>query len=363
MAISGDGSTVVGWSHSQASNATDRVEAFRWTAAEGMIGLGSLPGGGILSRAWAVSYDGSVVVGYGQSDITHAHAARWTIDGNVQELGSINGDLVGSFAYDVSGDGTRIVGSVASTGSSGDRAVTWNTQGQAQFVPLIGTDGSRATSISHDGNVVVGGAHFEVGEETEYNAFLWSQQTGTLKLGDLPGGTHSSLAFRVSADGQTVVGRGTSNEGREAFRWTDKDELVSLGVLSGGQHLSEARGTSEDGSIIVGFSGSAAASEFYADIPDDDDPPFPKTEAVIWDHQHGMRSLREVLIRDYGLDLQDWYLRAAMDISDDGRTIAGHGIGPGGYQQAFVVTIPEPAAASLLLLGGMLMRHRSKTKA
>lgn len=36
-AISADGTTVVG---------TSGVEAFRWTAAEGMVGLSDLPGGG-----------------------------------------------------------------------------------------------------------------------------------------------------------------------------------------------------------------------------------------------------------------------------------------------------------------------------
>jgi hypothetical protein len=38
-------------------------EAFRWTAAEGMVGLGFLPGHN-LSEALGVSTDGSVIVGY-----------------------------------------------------------------------------------------------------------------------------------------------------------------------------------------------------------------------------------------------------------------------------------------------------------
>ena len=41
-------------------------EAFRWTQATGMVGLGDLPGGSFNSIAWGVSADGSVVVGTGK---------------------------------------------------------------------------------------------------------------------------------------------------------------------------------------------------------------------------------------------------------------------------------------------------------
>src|SRR5690606_14476288 len=39
------------------------TEGFVWTDADGMLGLGDLPGGGFGSRALDVSADGSVVVG------------------------------------------------------------------------------------------------------------------------------------------------------------------------------------------------------------------------------------------------------------------------------------------------------------
>jgi probable HAF family extracellular repeat protein len=57
MDISADGSVVVGGSESGAGS-----EVFRWTNAEGMVGLGNLPGGD-NSYALGVSGDGSVVVG------------------------------------------------------------------------------------------------------------------------------------------------------------------------------------------------------------------------------------------------------------------------------------------------------------
>ena len=60
FAVSFDGSVVVG--HSTSGNGN---EAFRWTQATGMVGLGDLPGGSFFSSARAVSADGSIVVGYG----------------------------------------------------------------------------------------------------------------------------------------------------------------------------------------------------------------------------------------------------------------------------------------------------------
>ena len=59
-AISADGSVVVGRSSSASTMST---EAFRWTSDGGIVGLGFLEGAGFDSRAYAISADGSVVVG------------------------------------------------------------------------------------------------------------------------------------------------------------------------------------------------------------------------------------------------------------------------------------------------------------
>jgi hypothetical protein len=76
--------------------------------------------------------------------------------------------------------------------------------------------------------------------------------------------------------------------------------------------------------------------------------------AIIWDAQHGIRFLQDVLANEYGVDLTGWQLKEATGISNDGLTIAGYGTGPLGAYEGWVVTIPEPP--SLWLLGlGLLM--------
>ena len=72
-----------------------------------------------------------------------------------------------------------------------------------------------------------------------------------MPLGDLPGGTVSSQAFAVSADGLVVVGTSSSASGVEAFRWTQAGGIVGLGDLPGGIFNSEATSVSADGSVVV----------------------------------------------------------------------------------------------------------------
>lgn len=71
--ISSDGSVVVGFS----PDATGLPTAFRWTAATGIVSLGTLPGGS-LSIATALNTDGSVIVGFGDDALGFTRAWIWT---------------------------------------------------------------------------------------------------------------------------------------------------------------------------------------------------------------------------------------------------------------------------------------------
>jgi uncharacterized membrane protein len=106
-------------------------------------------------------------------------------------------------------------------------------------------------------------------------------------LGDLPSGPFSSRAFDVSDDGLTIVGMGRTSEGSKAF---------------------------------------------------------------IWDPQNGIRSL-EVVLAAMGIDVDGWDLKRATGISADGRTIVGVAASDASVDFGFVVVIPEPSAALLVLFG------------
>lgn len=71
----------------------------------------------------------------------------------------------------------------------------------------------------------------------------WTEATGVVELGVLPGGATARSAAAVSGDGSVIVG-GTSTF--EAFRWTASDGAQPLG---GGGSPTEI---SDDGQVVVG---------------------------------------------------------------------------------------------------------------
>ena len=109
-AVSGDGSVVVGWSQSSNGAITpgDRYEAFHWTASS-MTGLGYLPGD-YRSIANGTDADGSVVVGYSEGS-GPPQAFVWTAATGMVGLGFLPGATDhSSVATAVSADGSVIVG-------------------------------------------------------------------------------------------------------------------------------------------------------------------------------------------------------------------------------------------------------------
>ncbi|MFO0973922.1 MAG: hypothetical protein U1A27_10860, partial [Phycisphaerae bacterium] len=68
------------------------------------------------------------------------------------------------------------------------------------------------------------------------------------------------------------------------------------------------------------------------------------------DATHGMRRLQDVLAADYDLVLPGWRLNDARAISSDGLAIAGVGRNPNGDGEAYLVLLPEPASAGLMIL-------------
>jgi len=272
---------------------------FAWSAQNGPTLLG-LPAGAASARAEGVSADGSILVGtayYGMF-LERSEGFRWTAATGFVGLGVLPGAL-DSRAFAISDDGTVVVG------ESGGNAVRWTATG----IESLGLGG--AWGASADGTVVVG---WNGSEE----AMRWTAAGGMEGLGHLPGAL-TGVATDVSADGSVVVGREVyhfddpSGKRREAFRWTAVTGMVGLGHLGDWfQHYSEATGVSADGSVVVGNNwGGSGAND----------------KAILWDAANGMRYVRPVLQIRYDLftALQNWRFEEAVDVSDDGSTIAGSG--------------------------------------
>ena len=304
--VSADGAAVVGGGNSAAG-----TEAFRWTRAGGMEGLG-------FPQAFAITADGSMVVGF-RHTAKHAEPVRWTHDGGTVSLGKLPDYDYGS-ANGVSADGSVIVGTY---GAGNSITFRW-TPGRG-IAGLPGLPGAlvhcEARAVSADGAVVVGESRYESAYD---EAFRFHADTGLIQLGALPGDWRS-VADGVSADSSVIVGSSVGADA-QAFRWTQHTGMIGLGTLPDGSRNSSAFGVSADGSIIVG--------QCYGEGG---------FEAFIWDAAHGMRSLRQVLVSqfDLGANLTGWKLQLATAVSADGSFVVGYGMNPSGDREAWLAYLGD----------------------
>lgn len=99
-----------------------------------MVNLGLLPGGMFYSVAYAVSGDGSVVVGCGDSPNGWAEAALWTAETGWVGLGDLPGGDFYSIAYAVSPDGSIVVGRGTHEHPLYSEAFIWDAQNGMRMV-------------------------------------------------------------------------------------------------------------------------------------------------------------------------------------------------------------------------------------
>ena len=299
--ISADGSSIVG---SSWSIAKWEGQSFRWTPANGVQFIETtLP---LASAAKGASSDGSVVAGQRYSD--YASAFCWS-GGALKPLVANRSSTVN----DVSKDGKLLVGNNPVSATIAPVATKWSVAASGTSAAISlgdlagGVAESEANRISGNGGTIVGWGTSTNGVE----AFR-IVGTGTMTaLGDLAGGKYFSEAAAVSTDGSVVVGRSHSSKGPEAFRWTSATGMVALGDLPGGAVYSEATGVSGDGTIVVGMSSSTVEADVF-----------------LWTSAAGMRSL-SALCRAAGVDLNGWrfpYCRPI--ISEDGDVLTGDAISP-----------------------------------
>jgi probable HAF family extracellular repeat protein len=338
MGLSPDGSVAVGRDIAYSPYGT---EATRWTLSGGLVGLGDLIPRPYNSAAYDVSNDG-VIVGTAAFSSDTQQAFRWTESGGMVGLGVLSGMTRGQ-GRAVSYDGSIVVGDCGPSTNYDAGAVPFRwTQatGMTSLGLPTGASAARAAETSADGSVIVGDFTLTTGG---VGAWRWTEADGFTNLGNLSF-VQFTRAQGISGNGQVIIGNGFGASGFEAFRWTAEGGLVGLGDLPGGSYSSWANGgVSYDGSIIVGGSQS---SEYASD-------------AFIWDEVHGMRSLKNVLQNECGLDLAGWNLEEAQGLSDDGLTISGWGYNPDGVRVGWVAHIPEPASLGLLLVGfGLALRRR-----
>jgi uncharacterized membrane protein len=220
-AVSADGSTIIGWN--------DQDSGFR----SGVIWQNGVPldladaDGNPVGEALAVSSDGSVVVGTGYSnpDTGGIEAWRWTAATGVQGIGCIDDFGCGpAYGFALSDDGNVVVGA---SGFGFDRLATiWTPAGgmqllsdyaAAQGVSIpAGWTLSSAGGVSADGKTIggwglgpvsMGSWVIDLHDAPPTEAVL--EARGTVNWNDLPSGpfagvpvgTEVTMTFRMTTDG------------------------------------------------------------------------------------------------------------------------------------------------------------------
>ncbi len=236
--ISADGSIVVGSSY----NSDSDVQAFRWTSGGGMVALAYLPGaspGGSQAQANAISADGSTIVGFANSAGTgpigfegNIQAAVWngTNFGTVTGLGFLNGtgQYELSVATAVSANGGVVAGVVNNDSNSNSpvlQAFRWTAAGGMAALPSL------------PGAVAVPYASLPGGTLPATILPMPPYYAGSAPGGGLffytTGGSLLSAAFAITPDGSAIVGTAADSASvLQAVRWNSAGVATVSGLLS-----------------------------------------------------------------------------------------------------------------------------------
>ncbi len=209
--VSADGRAIAGWGQTSEGD-----RAFRWVEGEGMQSLGAfeLPGAAAAvpySRGHAISGDGSAVVGSSHS-ADGERAFLWKQDKGLKNLGVLEG-ADWSRATAVNVDGTVVVGkSGAKKGlDSWTHAFLWSREQGMQDLGIQHGEGSSvARSVSPDGRVVMG----ERGSEEGKHPVVWVIKTGQeqVKTEDKKASEDRTQAVAVLVEGAPQLERWASAE-------------------------------------------------------------------------------------------------------------------------------------------------------
>ena len=256
---------------------TQNQEAARWGGAGGLQYLGGLASqsGTSLSTAYAIDDAGTTIVGLGWVTAGTAHAFKWTLAGGMTDLGASPGGY-----------------------------------------------SSRANGISGDGSVVVG---WDWGSPR--HPVYWAGGS----MHQLGNGILSGEAWSASVNGSVISGV----YGNELFRWTQATGTVQLGKLPGSAGSDQAIGLdmSADGSTIVGINGSVLGTGFHA---------------LLWRADLGLVDLKNFLVTHGLSQVSGWTLQSATGISADGTIVTGYGFNPSNQVESWIATLP-PASPLVTL--------------
>lgn len=105
----------------------------------------------------------------------------------------------------------------------------WDRERGLRAIEGLGSNRSISPSAINDHGEVVGASSFYNGSYGSH-AIFWSEETGTVDIGDLPGGIENSFASDINNHRQ-IVGYATGQSGGEAVIWDSEGQIHNLNEL------------------------------------------------------------------------------------------------------------------------------------
>ncbi|MCG8613142.1 MAG: hypothetical protein MI864_21745, partial [Pseudomonadales bacterium] len=144
---------------------------------------------------------------------------------------------------------------------------------------------------------------------------------------------------RVSSKNVNSLGIVVGRHDGLAFMWQNGVMTEIGGLVPDG--YAKAYSLTESGTVIVGQSDPNDPDPSQTRAFQNNPEAFVISEAFIWDATKGLRSLEEMLVSDYNVDLQGWRLANATAISADGSHIAGVGMDADGNLGRWMVRLVD----------------------
>ncbi|MEL7237735.1 MAG: hypothetical protein AAGK78_02645 [Planctomycetota bacterium] len=342
------------------------------------------------TRAVAISGDGSTIVGYSEIDEpnttrTYERAVSWGLDGQINRLFAETLQQPQGVAGAVNFDGSVIGGTINGVFAGGVTDAFVYRESTGPVLLGAGQDeyfGTNVTAMSSDGTTFAG----RVRAVQQYTPLIWTDGGATVRQIDGFEDVASLSVEAMSADGSTIAGTWNKNGGlQRGFIWSETTGRVDLGIdtpttfsghlfkdmsddgktflldfpMTGPTLYSEAEGLrvlevpdafetaevlsmSGDGSVVVGYvrAGSERTQGYWVD---------------------GNFNLFSDALAANGLTVGEFDIDFLVDVADDGRTFVGYGELDDGQERGFVAVIPEPALLSAVVIGGLCLLRRRLT--
>jgi hypothetical protein len=330
--MTGDGETIVGM-HAFFSG------AYIWTADTGLNTIGPVGGAPYLGRT-----NGMLSSSYFDDTFTYGRSAIWTggfypnqtwdrqplVPGFSPCGGSGQAAFGGSDNFTVGL--TWIDEDLNGNGCDGARAFAWSA-GTGTYVlddSVSGTGSYRANAVNTDGSVITGWS------APGRTASLWLNNVETYICDGIYSDWFCNEGWAVTPDGATILftGQSPADFNVRAALYdvaTGAIEQLPFPAVPGDPFWDSLQGwaISDDGNTVVGEFGGGG---FFGS------PPYP----VLWNRDIGMTIDVQVFLLGQGLDdLFFWILEDATAVNSDGTIIAGSGVNPDGWIEAWKADISK----------------------